>query len=1022
MGNILTAEKLLTKKMVSTEQAAAMIQALRQQVEELADTLDRSRQETADLRQQTDRSIAHLQEQCDRTRPTVGGSAGEHDHMRLIDEKVNRPPIFDGNRKEIRGWSRSVKAYLDSKYPGFRKILTIIERANARSNDQDLVNSGWKWALAANKSLYNMLISYTKGEAQIMLENSDPDEGFECWRKLIQHYDPQGGDNELTTINTLLSVPRCKRLNDIITTVEAWEREWAQYQDRTKESLPERWKVSLLLRMIPVENEREIRLRYVKSKDITYAELRENLFAWVQQNATGAVAMHIGSMSAEDAAHQRHAETNRYAMLAEMDRRDNGDEDDDDNLENFEEINLLKTKYEDELNVLRQKGQGKGGKKGGGRKGAPRGAGKTTPPKFEGLCGYCKIKGHKAKDCRKRIADQKKKDAGALDADLGCIQHEEDFDDNSLFMPLRSLDIEGDDDDDDERGNSMCGECDEDDEDANHEAEDVPLYVVELPDETAKTADERLDLEMSSYIYRKEVEQDRNEQLTVEERACVPTIHGTPRASTATTTTTNTTAIAHYSTHTPEPRTGFGSSPNPGPRASPMTAGTSGSTRSTAERFREQLDRLAESFSVVEAGSIPLPESLRTVAEPPGLGVEMMETGTQTDIQLGKSTWVVSISNERHRHDEQDEQVVEKFAQPGSQEAEQQEAGYYEEPSEEDSDNCLQVDCIDCEEEPEFKHPDEYEYRREKLVEYGYESPVLTPDRNFGKARRRAAKKMRAREQSTARTRDDGELGAISKPDNDPVTRVDEHAPIAVTKTVSCVDELAPITDATAAFGCQSVGSQPSKSTNPSLPTSLSLSVDALVSVMIPAIVLAAACICTEVVEFDPNHQQDPQPLFVAEKETVKKSIGQRLREKIQSMVRIRKGFTVDSGAADHVMPLGWLAWIVVTASLGSLSGVNFISATGAKIPNKGEQKVRFMTPEGTWATWVFQVAGINKPLVSVSKLIADGWRVVFDQDRSYLLHKRTGHTIDLKCERGIFTVDAYVEPASGSPDFTRQA
>ena len=136
------------------------------------------------------------------------------------------------------------------------------------------------------------------------------------------------------------------------------------------------------------------------------------------------------------------------------------------------------------------------------------------------------------------------------------------------------------------------------------------------------------------------------------------------------------------------------------------------------------------------------------------------------------------------------------------------------------------------------------------------------------------------------------------------------------------------------------------------------------------------------------------QPLLVAEKESVKKTLGQRIKEKIKTMIKIRRGFTVDSGAADHVMPLGWLAWILVTASLGSLSGVNFISANGAKIPNKGEQKVRFMTPEGTWATWIFQAAGINKPLVSVSKLIADGWRVIFDEERSYLLHKRTGHTL----------------------------
>ena len=396
---------------ITADQMIALLDTLRSQVEELANSLEGSRRETADLRSATDLALSTLQEQVDAAKLTAKVEHVESDYMRLIDEKVNRPPVFDGNRKEVRGWSRSVKAYLDSKYPGFRKMLTIIERADAASNDQDLTQSGWKWALAANKSLYNMLISYTKGEAQIMLENSDPEQGFECWRKLIQHYDPQGGDNELTNINVLLSVPRCKRLNDIIKTVEAWEREWAQYSERTKEALPERWKVSLLLRMIPVENEKEIRLRYVKSKDITYAELRENLFAWVQQNAVGVTGMHLDSF--EEREEERRAErTSRYAALAEDDERDYGsDEDDDDNLMNFEQISAMKAKHDSELSVLRLKGGGKGGKKGKGRKGSAKGdtrSNKTpTVPKFDGDCSYCKKHGHKFKDCRKRQADQK---------------------------------------------------------------------------------------------------------------------------------------------------------------------------------------------------------------------------------------------------------------------------------------------------------------------------------------------------------------------------------------------------------------------------------------------------------------------------------------------------------------------------------------------------------------------------------------------------------------------------------------
>ena len=104
---------------------------------------------------------------------------------------------------------------------------------------------------------------------------------------------------------------------------------------------------------------------------------------------------------------------------------------------------------------------------------------------------------------------------------------------------------------------------------------------------------------------------------------------------------------------------------------------------------------------------------------------------------------------------------------------------------------------------------------------------------------------------------------------------------------------------------------------------------------MMSAIILAAASLATEVIYCDiEGLQRREPPLLMAEKEeeTVKKSTGQRLREKILSMIRIRKGFTVDSGAADHVMPLGWLAWLIVTASFGSLRGINFISANGANI------------------------------------------------------------------------------------------
>ena len=49
---------------------------------------------------------------------------------------------------------------------------------------------------------------------------------------------------------------------------------------------------------------------------------------------------------------------------------------------------------------------------------------------------------------------------------------------------------------------------------------------------------------------------------------------------------------------------------------------------------------------------------------------------------------------------------------------------------------------------------------------------------------------------------------------------------------------------------------------------------------------------------------------------------------------------------------------------------------------------------------------------MSVSKLIGDGRRVVSDEEASYIKHKRIGNIINIRRERGVFVVDAFVDPA----------
>ena len=60
-------------------------------------------------------------------------------------------------------------------------------------------------------------------------------------------------------------------------------------------------------------------------------------------------------------------------------------------------------------------------------------------------------------------------------------------------------------------------------------------------------------------------------------------------------------------------------------------------------------------------------------------------------------------------------------------------------------------------------------------------------------------------------------------------------------------------------------------------------------------------------------------------------SIAQGLKRKLMDMVKIKTGLTVDSSAADHVMPIGWLLMFLVVQSIGSRRGLHYVAANGAR-------------------------------------------------------------------------------------------
>ena len=124
--------------------------------------------------------------------------------------------------------------------------------------------------------------------------------------------------------------------------------------------------------------------------------------------------------------------------------------------------------------------------------------------------------------------------------------------------------------------------------------------------------------------------------------------------------------------------------------------------------------------------------------------------------------------------------------------------------------------------------------------------------------------------------------------------------------------------------------------------------------------------------------------------------------ENDQSWPPLEKGITIDSGAAECVIPVSCIPDVPIAESEGSKKGVHYVAAGGARIPNIGQKRVVFATPQGQVSAMTFQVADINKPLASVSKICKKGHRVVFDDDGSYIEHKSTQKRTMIRERNGV--------------------
>ena len=94
----------------------------------------------------------------------------------------------------------------------------------------------------------------------------------------------------------------------------------------------------------------------------------------------------------------------------------------------------------------------------------------------------------------------------------------------------------------------------------------------------------------------------------------------------------------------------------------------------------------------------------------------------------------------------------------------------------------------------------------------------------------------------------------------------------------------------------------------------------------------------------------------------------------------------------------------------GSIRGINYKAANGEPIKNYGQRRITGVTNPGKEIKMNMVVADVTKVLASVAKMVECGNTVVFDENGSYVLHKKTGVRTPIEKRNGMFVIDMWVK------------
>lgn len=160
----------------------------------------------------------------------------------LIDSRViGKPETFSGEHAKWKDWSVKFRSYAAAHNERLGKRLKEVEELtekvlNAAQTPEDA---------RASISLYYILVMVTAGVALDLVVNSGEQQGLEAWRRLVNRFEPRVRSRYA---GLLLEILSSTFSGDIVSRIEAFERQIAEYQKNSSETVSDGIRIGIVLR------------------------------------------------------------------------------------------------------------------------------------------------------------------------------------------------------------------------------------------------------------------------------------------------------------------------------------------------------------------------------------------------------------------------------------------------------------------------------------------------------------------------------------------------------------------------------------------------------------------------------------------------------------------------------------------------------------------------------------------------------------------------------------------------------